>query len=256
MYEQFLDIINNPLSSLAIIGNLIIIESLLSVDNAAVLATMVMDLPKEQRQKALRYGIIGAYVFRGLCLLFAAFLIQIWWLKPLGGLYLLFLVYNYFRSKETPEKSDDLLNKQEHWFYKATVGWMNQFWATVALVELMDLAFSIDNVFAVVAFTENLVLIWTGVFIGILAMRFVAQWFVKLMGKYPFLEPAAFIVIAVLGLKLVLSVYEHFWPNHEISKFLGGHTADWLTSLVTVLIFVVPIVTSLVFNYPRHAERS
>ncbi|MGV3588549.1 MAG: TerC family protein [Adhaeribacter sp.] len=255
MYEQFLDIINNPLSSMAIIGNLIIIESLLSVDNAAVLATMVMDLPKEQRQKALRYGIIGAYVFRGICLLFAAFLIQIWWLKPLGGLYLLFLVFNYFRSKSTPEKSDDLLNKKEHWFYKATVGWMNQFWATVALVELMDLAFSIDNVFAVVAFTENIILIWLGVFIGILAMRFVAQWFVQLMGRYPFLEPAAFLVIAVLGLKLVLSVYEHFRPGDAVSKFLSGHTADWMTSLITVLIFVVPVITSLLFNYPRHAQR-
>src|SRR6476659_3792353 len=77
-----------------IIGMLIIIESLLSVDNAAVLATMVMDLPKEQRNKALKYGIIGAYVFRGLCLLFAAWLVTIWWLKPLGGLYLLYLVWD------------------------------------------------------------------------------------------------------------------------------------------------------------------
>ena len=46
-------IIDNPVPSLAIIGNLIIIESLLSVDNAAVLATMVMDLPHKQRDKAL-----------------------------------------------------------------------------------------------------------------------------------------------------------------------------------------------------------
>lgn len=55
------DIINNPGVSLAIIGNLIIIESLLSVDNAAVLATMVMDLPDAQRKRALKYGIWGAY---------------------------------------------------------------------------------------------------------------------------------------------------------------------------------------------------
>ena len=39
-----------------IILNLIIIEGLLSIDNAAVLATMVMDLPKEQRARALRIG--------------------------------------------------------------------------------------------------------------------------------------------------------------------------------------------------------
>src|SRR5829696_4875139 len=107
LYEQFEQIINNPIASLSIIGNLIIIESLLSVDNAAVLATMVMDLPKNQRQRALRYGIIGAYFFRGLCLLFATFLIQVWWLKPLGGIYLLYLVFDYFKGKSTPKQEDD-----------------------------------------------------------------------------------------------------------------------------------------------------
>ena len=80
MQELVQQILDNPGASLAIIGNLIIIESLLSVDNAAVLATMVMDLPEKQRDKALKYGIWGAYFFRGLAMIFAAFLIQIWWL--------------------------------------------------------------------------------------------------------------------------------------------------------------------------------
>lgn len=251
MYQEFQEILQNPVSSLAIIGNLIIIESLLSVDNAAVLATMVMDLPKEQRQRALRYGIFGAYFFRGLCLLFATFLIQIWWLKPLGGLYLLYLVFDYFKGKSTPKKDDDLLNKEQNWLYRITKGWFNQFWATVFLVEVMDLAFSIDNVFAVVAFSDNLVLIWVGVFIGILAMRFVAQWFVKLMGKFPFLEPAAFLVIGVLGLKLMLSLFEHYFPESEFSRFLSSHEADWGISIITILIFLVPIFTSSLFNFPR-----
>lgn len=251
MNELIQQIVENPVASLAIVGNLIVIESLLSVDNAAVLATMVMDLPEKQRQKALKYGIIGAYVFRGLCLLFAAFLIQIWWLKPLGGLYLLYLVYDWYKGKQTPEKEDDLIDKQSNWLYKLTVGKMGAFWATVALVELMDLAFSIDNVFAAVAFSENIVLIWIGVFIGILAMRFVAQGFVKLMEKYTFLETAAFVVIAVLGVKLMLSIVEHFYPDAAFSKFLGSHQADWITSALTVSIFLIPIITSMLFNYPR-----
>ena len=86
-------------NSLIIIFNLILIESLLSVDNAAVIATMVLDLPPDQRKRALRYGILGAYFFRGLCLIFAAWLIKIWWLKPLGGLYLIYLAVDYFRRK-------------------------------------------------------------------------------------------------------------------------------------------------------------
>ena len=251
MNELIQQIIDNPLASLAIVGNLIIIESLLSVDNAAVLATMVMDLPKEQRYKALRYGIIGAYVFRGLALLFAAFLIQWWFLKPLGGLYLLYLVYDWYKGKQTATKEDDFINKKGNWLYKATVGWMGNFWATVALVELMDMAFSIDNVFAAVAFSKNLILIWFGVFIGILAMRFVAQSFVKLMEKYPFLETSAFIVIGILGIKLLLSLYEHFRPEDAMSKFLGSHIADWTTSIITVSIFFIPILTCLLFNFPK-----
>ena len=99
MNQYVQEILDNPLASAAIVGNLVIIESLLSVDNAAVLATMVGDLPKEQRQKALRYGIFGAYIFRGLCILFASFLIQFLFLKPLGGLYLLYLVYSHFTAR-------------------------------------------------------------------------------------------------------------------------------------------------------------
>jgi YkoY family integral membrane protein len=249
--ELMNQIIENPIPSLAIIGNLIIIESLLSVDNAAVLATMVMDLPQDQRNRALRYGIWGAYIFRGLAMIFAAFLIQIWWLKPLGGIYLLYLVYDWWKGKQTETTDDDLIDKKSNWLYKATVGTVGSFWATVALVELMDMAFSIDNVFAAVAFTPNIILVCLGVFIGILAMRFIAQWFVKLMEKYTFLETAAFIVIGILGFKLLLSLYEHFYPETVVSKFLSSHAADIGISILTVAIFFVPIITSMLFNIPK-----
>jgi predicted tellurium resistance membrane protein TerC len=115
----------------------------------------------------------------------------------------------------------------------------------------MDMAFSIDNVFAAVAFTPNIILVCFGVFIGILSMRFIAQWFVKLMGKYAFLENAAFIVIAILGLKLSFSLFEHFYPESTFSKFLGSHSADIGISILTVAIFFIPILTSIFFNYPK-----
>jgi YkoY family integral membrane protein len=245
------DIISHPGTSLAIIGNLIIIESLLSVDNAAVLATMVMDLPKDQREKALKYGIWGAYFFRGLAMIFAAALIKIWWLKPIGGLYLLYLVFDWWKSKQTETTEDDTIDKESNWLYKLTVGSLGTFWATVALVELMDMAFSIDNVFAAVAFTPNIILVCIGVFIGILAMRFIAQWFVTLMEKYSFLETSAFIVIAILGVKLVMSLFEHFNPESAVSQFLGSHIADIGISVLTVTIFFLPILTSLLFNVPK-----
>lgn len=242
-------------AAVLIILNLVLIESLLSVDNAAVLATMVMDLPEEQRGKALKYGIIGAYVFRGICLFFAAWLIHIWWLKPIGGLYLLYLCLGFFFKREA--EHEDALDKKQSFFYRATIGKFGQFWATVIIVEVMDLAFSLDNVFAAVAYVENypepygLYLVWIGVFIGILAMRFVAQGFVKLMQKFPFLETAAFVVIGILGLKLTLSVVTHFYPHIFFSKVIDGESADLYVSLMTVVVFISPVISSVLFGYPK-----
>ncbi|WP_443946776.1 TerC family protein [Pedobacter sp. AW1-32] len=244
---------NDIQASLLIILNLIVIESLLSVDNAAVLATMVMDLPKEQRDKALKYGIIGAYVFRGICLFLAAWLVKIWWLKPLGGLYLIYLAFDYFRKKSAKKEADneESVDKSKSWIYKSTVGLIGTFWATVALVEVMDLAFSIDNVFAAVAFTDNIYLIYIGVFVGILAMRFVAQAFVKLMEKFTFLETVAFIVIGVLGIKLTSSLFTHFSPQSPITHLIEGEETDLFVSIFTVAIFVLPVLSSLIFNFPK-----
>jgi YkoY family integral membrane protein len=273
-HELLEQIAQKPLQSLGVIVNLILIESLLSVDNAAVLATMVLDLPKDQRPKALRYGILGAYVFRGISLLFAAVLISIWWFKPLGGLYLVMLALRYFFKKkrgheESPQ--EEVLEQKRNWLYRRTLGMIGPFWATVVMVEAMDAAFSIDNVIAANAYSKNIILIWTGVFIGILAMRFITQGFVKLMEKYPFLETCAYCVIMLLGLKLTFAGINHFNPCTAFALFLEGpnecllhrglplpegeHPHVWgdiITSIFSLGIFIVPVLTSILFNWPHH----
>lgn len=249
MNENIQQIINDPLATLLIVGNLIIIESLLSVDNAAVLATMVMDLPHKQRSKALKYGIIGAYVFRGICLLLASYLVKIWWLKGAGGLYLLYLAVGWW-TKRNKKKQHAQPDKAKNGLYAKTANTVGTFWATVVSVEIMDLAFSIDNVFAAVAFSNNILIVLLGVFIGILAMRFVAQMFVKLMEKYAFLEGCAFFVIGILGIKLTFSFYEHYHTDAPITKLLESETTDWIISAVTIGIFLIPVLTSVFFNVP------
>jgi YkoY family integral membrane protein len=240
-------------TAIFIILDLILIESLLSVDNAAVLATMVMDLPKKLRNKALQYGIIGAYVFRGICLFFASYMAKILWLKALGGFYLIYITYNHFKKYFVEEKSEveEMVDKRENWLYKITSGTLGIFWSTVVLVEVMDLAFSIDNIFAAVAITENIFLICIGVFIGILAMRFVAQSFVQLMETYPFLENTAFIVIGILGLKLVVSSGVDYFASDNVREVVNGHQTDLIFSLITAAFFFVPLLTSYFFNFPQ-----
>lgn len=254
MIPQIQEIFANPEASALVILNLIIIESLLSVDNATVLAIMVKDLPEQERKRALRIGIWCAYIFRGIAMLFAAQLMQIWWLKFLGGMYLLFIVIEWLRGKGTVQKDDDILAKQEGSVFKFVKSKIGNFWATVIMVELMDVAFSIDNVFAAVAFTPNVALVCFGVFIGILTMRLVAQYFTILIRKFPFLETAAFIVIFVLGLKLSFSIYEHFYPDSPLTLLMTSHTAETVLSLVSAAIFFIPLLTSKIFNYPKHKK--
>jgi len=184
-------------------------------------------------------------------LLFASYLVGFWYLKPLGGLYLLYLFFSYFRARPAQHEAEAAPDKRRSWLYRRTLGLLGPFWATVAVIELMDLAFSIDNVFAVVAFSNNLILVCAGVFIGILAMRLVAQAFVGLMGQYPFLETSAFIVIGVLGLKLLLSLFDHFAPTHPVSRFLEGDAADIILTVLTVAVFGVPLLTSRLLGWPR-----
>lgn len=246
-WNSFLDIFSqHPLNALFLILGIILLEVILSFDNAAVLATMVKDLSPENQSKALKYGILGAYLFRGIALLLVEQILQIWWLKPIGGLYLIWMSLQHFcfNSKQTAETETQETKKS--FFYKYTVGILGVFWSTVLAVEFMDIVFSIDNIFAVVAYSDNIILICIGVFIGILAMRYVAKYFVVLIEKYPFLEKSAFIVIAILGVKLCFSVLVHF--NHESFAWIESEAFDLFISVLTLLIFILPIIAVKFFK--------
>lgn len=237
--SQWSEILSNPLHSFFLIFSIILLEIILSVDNAAVLALMVKDLPKEQQNKALHYGIVGAYVFRGLALVFASFLVKFWIIKVLGGVYLLYLTYQFFKDKTNGEAETDVVDKDESKFYKFLRTFMSPLVSTIIMVEIMDIAFSVDNIFAVVAYTSNTLLIVFGVCVGILAMRYVANQFVKLIEKFPFLETCAYIVIGILGLKLVLSLLVHYIPG---AKWIESETFDLIISGLTLATFFGPIL--------------
>ncbi len=249
----------DPKAALLIVLNLILIESLLSVDNAAVLATLVMDLPEKDRKKALRIGLILAYIFRGTALIFASILIKINWLKLVGGGYLIYLCLHFFYKEIfkhehiLEQEQEELGEKVKH--PKKILG-LNQLWSTVLMVEVMDMTFSLDNVFAAVAFTNNIYLVCLGVFIGIITMRIVAGYFVKLMERFPFLDTVAFLVIGILGVKLCLSFYcSQYGEGTSLCELLESEKADLIFSLSTVALFLLPILSSLLIGFPKGKDQ-
>lgn len=224
--------------------NLFILEALLSVDNAAVLAVLVKDLPGEDSKKALKWGMWGAYILRGACLFIASALVGLWWLKVIGGAYLAYLAISHWTKAVDSAEEDVVKGKSSRirqWLQKHTG--LSDLWLTIALVEIMDLIFSIDNIFASVAMSNKMWVIIVGVFMGIAAMRFVAVRFIDLMGKYPSLEGSAYVVILLLGLKLALAGFaEYFTVLSGVKEVLNHHYTDLAFSGCMMLIFFLPLL--------------
>jgi YkoY family integral membrane protein len=206
------------LSIVLIILQLIVLETLLSVDNVTVLATLVTKLPKDepvvwpnflknvggslhkvlgnQRTAALRVGILGAYIGQACMLLAASFIIKNPWLNLVGALYLIHLAFENLGMAEGVGDEEEIQEIKR-----------NTFWAVVISVELADLAFSLDNVVAAVALSNQIWVVILGVFIAMLGIRFAAGWFIVLVEKEPVLKTAAYILVLAIAVELL---YTHF----------------------------------------------
>jgi len=202
------------LSDLITIGILVILEGLLSADNALVMAIMVLGLPRGDHQKALRYGLIGGFGFRIIATLLAASLIRVAWIKLAGGLYLAYLTWGHFARRGGSDR---------HEVPRALPGFgLSAFWATVVRVELVNLAFSIDSILVAVAMSPKIEVIIAGGLLGIVAMRLVAGQLIELIRRYPAIVDGAFLIIGWVAIKLVAE-YAHdvHWVTFVIPRSLS-----------------------------------
>ncbi len=249
------------------IGWLVILEGLLSGDNALVLAVMVRHLPKLQQKRALLYGIWGAIVFRLIAVVSAEYLLRFWQLKVIGGLYLILLALRHFVSFGHGDEGDPDTAKS----------FGRGFWGTVVSVELADIAFSIDSILAAVALVEGmpqklqdnkvlaLGIIYLGGVLGIIMMRLVAQFFIKVLDRFKGLAAGAYLLVAWIGIKLCGGgLHDALHPrklNGEVpplpawSANLPGWVREFpweLNNLAFWIGMVLIVVASMVFG-PRSA---
>ncbi len=210
-------------ADLIVIALLILLEGLLSADNALVLAMLVLGLPRRQQRKALRYGILGAFAFRIAAILLAVHLIQLGWVKLVGAAYLLWLSYNHFYGH--PEGADRrAIRKATPWLG------LSAFWATVVKVELTDIVFAIDSILVAVAMSNKTWVIITGGILGVIMMRLVIGTLLTLVRRYPALVDGAFIIIAWVGIKLVIEYLNS-------AGFIGWHVNQWFSFALIITIF-------------------
>src|SRR5262249_3658129 len=145
----------------------------------------------------LRYGILGAFLFRSIATLLAVYLIRLGWVKLIGAGYLLYLTYNHFASHGSSEERRTA-PKAQPWLG------LSAFWATVIKVELTDIVFATDSILVAVAMSPKIWVVLTGGILGIVMMRLVIGQLLSLVERFPALVDGAFIIIAWVGVKLLL----------------------------------------------------
>ena len=186
-----------------VILSLVLIECLLSVDNAIVLAAQTRVLPTlKEQEESLFYGIWGSYLFRFLIIGIGTYLINFWEIKVLGAVYLMYLSFRFFRNQLTGGKR----RRRRRQNHASHLTGRKRFWMVVAQIEFIDIVFSIDSVLASLAISSNPVIVLIGGFIGIACMRGVAEIIMRLMRKIPELEPMAYVLIFLIAIKLFLTI--------------------------------------------------
>ncbi|MBC1424469.1 TerC family protein [Listeria seeligeri] len=222
---------------------LVILEGILSADNAVVMAVIVKGLPHEKQRKALFYGLVGAFVFRFIALFLISFLVKIWEIQAIGAIYLLYLAIKHMwrlkkgKKEETKETADA----------KPT-----SFWGVVARVELTDIAFALDSMLAAAALVVTLpdlgdfeiggmnggqfIVMFLGGVAGLVVIRFAATQVVKLLERYPTLETAAFLIVGWVGVKMAVLTLAH--PSVAIIPEDFPDSAAWKLTFWSVMLII------------------
>jgi len=172
------------------------LEAVLSADNAIALASIAQGLKDPKQQKyALNVGLILAYILRITLIVTATWVIKYWQFSVLGGLYLLWLVFRYYTNKNDDDENISSLN-------------FKGLWQAIPMIAVTDLAFSLDSVTTAIAVADDIWLIIAGGTIGVIALRFLAQLFIRWIQEYTHLEDAGFITVGLVGLRLIVKVID------------------------------------------------
>jgi YkoY family integral membrane protein len=255
---------------LAVVALLVVLEGLLSIDNALVLGLLAKRLPKQEQARALWFGLLGAFVFRFMAVLLASVLLQWTFAKFLGGAYLVYIAVRhlFFESKEH-EKDKVVLDEHGHpTIVQAETGGelpeseqeteirervpvymtperrkqlgLASFWPTVLVIELTDIAFAVDSILAAIAmvgskppgtpadaFHPKLWVVVLGGIIGLMLMRVAAKMFIQLLDRFPRFEVSAYLLVIVIGLKLLADWGVNSDWSFEEPKWVANSLGSW-----------------------------
>jgi YjbE family integral membrane protein len=162
------------------LSQIILINIVLSGDNAVVIALACRSLPPQQQKKAIMFGSVGAIVLRVVLTFFAVYLLTLPYLKLIGAALLLWIGIGLLKGEDDEGEMEGHSNLA----------------AAIKTIVIADLVMSLDNVIGVAAAAKgNVPLLVFGLVISIPLIIFGSTIILKLMSRFP--------VIITLGAALL-----------------------------------------------------
>ncbi len=220
------------------LGAIIWVNLLLSGDNAVVIALAARALPAKQQKVAVFWGSAAAIVMRVLLTLFAVALLQLPWLKLVGGLLLLWIGVRLLvpeDGEEGVEAGDSLLQ-------------------AVKTILVADLVMSLDNVIAVAAAAEQgppdlkVLLLVLGLAISIPIVIFGSTIMLRMMERFP--------VIITLGAALLGYIAGEIMAADPAIRSWVAQRAAWLVEYKVAGVCGATFVVALGMRLARQARPS
>jgi YjbE family integral membrane protein len=155
------------------VGQIILIDIVLSGDNAVVIALACRNLSPEQRRTGIFWGVAGAVSLRVVLTVFAALVMNLPWLKFVGGLLLVWIAVKLMLPED--EEGHDI---------DASAN----LWGAVKTIVIADFVMSLDNVIAVAGAAHgSLVLLLFGLAVSIPLIVWSSQLILRWMERWPWI---------------------------------------------------------------------
>ena len=194
------------------LGQIMMINIVLSGDNAVVIAMASRSLPPRQQKQAILFGSFGAIFLRIVLTFFAVMLLDLPYLKLIGSVLLGYIGIQMLVPDEAEEEIDGHA----------------QMWQAIKTIIVADLIMSLDNVLGVAAAAKgNIVLLVIGLGISIPLIIYGSTFILKLMNRFP-------IIITLGGAVLGWVAGEMLVTDPAISAWVDGH-AHWLHTFAPAL---------------------
>jgi YjbE family integral membrane protein len=230
---------------------IIVIDLLLSGDNAVVIALACRNLPEAQRKQGIMYGVGGAIVLRIVLTFFAVSLLSLPYLKLVGALLLIWIGIKLLLPEDEHDEGNIVAN--------------TQLWGAVKTIIIADFVMSLDNVLGVAAAAHgNVLLLVFGLLVSIPLIAWSSQLVLKLIDRFPYIiygggallgyVAGEMLVGEALFKPLLEAQHALHWLIPAACALLVLVVGKWLAARKTATLAVVDLVDEQVSATHRQGE--